>query len=72
MKRRSDHHSLLKMFYESWVPYVEEFEQMHGIVKEELGKNASTAVLAIRFRTLKKYHQAAQQDPDAIFRETSK
>ena len=72
MKRRADHHSLLKMFYDSWVPYAEEFEQMHDIVKEELGKNASTAVLAIIFRTLKKYHQAVQQDPNAIFRETSK
>ncbi len=69
MMRRVEHHSLLKSFYNSWVPYIEEFEQLHDIVQEELGESASTAVLAVTFRTLAKYHKAAQRDPDAIFRE---
>lgn len=69
MKRQAEHHSLLKGFYNSWVPYTEEFEQLHDIVEEELGEAASTAVLAQTFRTLAKYHKAAQQDSDAIFRE---
>ena len=71
MKRRVEHHSLLKGFYDSWVPYTEEFEQLHDIVQEELGESGSTAVLAQTFRTLKDYHQAAQKDPDAIFRENA-
>ena len=69
MKRRAEHHSLLKSFYNSWVRYTEEFEQMHDIVQEELGESASTAVLAQTFDTLKAYHQAAQRDPDSIYRE---
>ena len=69
MMRRVEHHSLLKSFYNSWVRYTEEFEQLHGIVQEELGEVASTAVLAQTFETLKDYHQAAQKDPDAIYRE---
>ena len=69
MMRRVEHHSLLKSFYDSWVRYTEEFEQLHDIVQEELGEVGSTAVLAQTFETLKDYHQAAQKDPDAIFRE---
>ena len=69
MMRRVEHHSLLKSFYDSWVRYTEEFEQLHDIVQEELGEVGSTAVLAQTFETLKDYHQAAQKDPDAIYRE---
>ena len=69
MRDLARNHSLLKMFYESWVPYTEEFEQMHDIVKEELGEVGSTVALAITFRTLAKYHKAAQRDPDSIYRE---
>ena len=69
MMRRVDHHSLLKDFYDSWVRYTEEFEQLHDIVQEELGEVGSTAVLAQTFETLKDYHQAAQRDPDSIYRE---
>ncbi len=69
MRDLARNHSLLKGLYESWVPYTEEFEQMYDIVKEELGEMESTAVLAKTFRTLTKYHKAAQKDPDAIYRE---
>ena len=71
MMRRVEHHSLLKDFYDSWVRYTEEFEQLHDIVQEELGETASTAVLAQTFRTLAKYHKAAQRDPDSIYRENA-
>ncbi len=69
MMRRVEHHSLLKDFYDSWVRYTEEFEHLHDIVQEELGEVGSTAVLAQTFETLKDYHQAAQRDPDSIYRE---
>lgn len=69
MRDLARNHSLLKMFYESWVPYTEEFEQMHDIVQEELGEVGSTVALAVTFRTLAKYHKAAQQDPDSVYRE---
>ena len=69
MMRRVEHHSLLKMFYDSWVPYTEEFEQLHDIVQEELGEVGSTVALAVTFRTLAKYHKAAQRDPDSVYRE---
>ena len=69
MKRRVDRHSLLKSFYDSWVRYTEEFEQLHDIVEEELGEVGSTVALAVTFRTLAKYHKAAQRDPDSIYRE---
>ena len=69
MKRRAEHHSLLKGFYNSWVPYTEEFEQLHDIVQEELGEVENTVALAVTFRTLAKYHKAAQRDPDSVYRE---
>ena len=59
MMRRVDHHRLLKSFYNSWVPYTEEFEQLHDIIQEELCEVGSTAILAKTFETLKDYHQAA-------------
>ena len=67
MMRRVEHHSLLKGFYNSWVPYTEEFEQLHDIVQKELGKVTGTAVLAQTFKMLKDYHQAAQRYPDAVY-----
>ena len=69
MRDLARNHSLLKMFYESWVPYTKEFEQMHDIVQEELGEVGSTVALAVTFRTLAKYHKAAQRDPDSVYRE---
>ena len=69
MRDLARNHSLLKMFYESWVPYTEEFEQMHDIIQEELGEVGSTVALAVTFRTLAKYHKAAQQSPDSVYRE---
>ena len=69
MMRRVEHHSLLKDFYDSWVRYTEEFEHLHDIVQEELGEVGSTVALAVTFRTLAKYHKAAQRDPDSIYRE---
>ena len=71
MKRRVDRHSLLKSFYDSWVRYTEEFEQLHDIVQEELGEVENTGALAVTFRTLAKYHKAAQRDPDSIYRENA-
>lgn len=67
--RRVEHHVFLRNFYESWVPYTEEFEQMHDIIKEELGEVASTAVFAKTFRMFTEYHKALQKDPNAIYRE---
>ena len=69
MKKRVENHGFLRNFYESWLPYTEEFEQMYDIVTEEIGGTDNTIALGWTFNTLKKYHQAAQRDPDAIFRE---
>ena len=59
MQELVGNHNLLKMFYESKLPYTEEFEQMHDIVQEELGEVGSTVALAVTFRTLAKYHKAS-------------
>ena len=69
MKQRVENHGFLRHFYASYLPYTEEFEQMYNIIKEEIGEVDNTIALGWTFNTLKKYHQAAQQDPDAIFRE---
>ena len=69
MRGLARNHSLLKGFYESWVPYTKEFEQLHDIIQEELGEVGSTAALAVTFRTLAKYHKASQRDPDSVYRE---
>ena len=61
-------HSFLRNFYESRLPYTEEFEQMYDIAKEELGEKADNSfVLGWTFEHLKDYHQAKRKDPEAIY-----
>ena len=61
-------HSFLRKFYESRLPYTEEFEQMHDIVTEEVGELDAIFDLGWAFNSLKKYHQARAKSPDAIYR----
>ncbi len=61
-------HSFLRKFYESRLPYTEEFEQMHDIITEEVGEFDSVFDLGWAFNSLKKYHQAMAKAPDAIYR----
>ena len=63
-----DNHTFLKGFYNSKLPYTEEFEQMYDIVKEELGEELHPIPLAKAFETIKDYHKAAQREPDSVFR----
>ena len=69
MRQLVKNHGFLRHFYASDLPYTEEFEQMYNIIEEEIGEVDNTIALGWTFNTLKKYHQAAQRDPDAIFRE---
>ena len=62
MKQLVENHGYLRRFYELYLPYTEEFEQMYDIVKEELGEVDNPIVLGMTFETLKEYHQATQQD----------
>ena len=64
-------HGFLKRFYESKVPYTEEFEQMYDIVKEEIGEDLDPVTLGWTFETIRKYHQAKQLDPDSIYQENA-
>lgn len=62
-------HSFLRKFYESRLPYTEEFEQMHDIITEEVGEKAeNTVMMGWAFNALKDYHQALTKAPDAIYR----
>ena len=62
-------HGFLRKFYESRLPYTEEFEQMHDIITEEVGEKAeNTVMMGWAFNALKDYHQAVAQAPDAIYR----
>lgn len=63
-----DNHTFLKGFYNSKLPYTEEFEQMYDIVKEELGEELHPIPLAKAFETIKDYHKAAQREPDSVYR----
>ena len=67
-------HSFLQRFYESRLPYTEEFEQLYDIVKEELGeeKADNTVNLGWTFNTLRKYRQAKTQDPDDVYQKNAK
>ena len=71
MMRRVQNHGFLRRFYGSYLPYTEEFEQMCNIIEEEFGETDNTIVLGWTFNTLKEYHQAAQRDPDEIYRENA-
>ena len=60
-------HGFLRNFYASHLPYTEEFEQMHDIIKEELGELADDTVLqGMVFDRLKKHHHAMAKDPESI------
>ena len=62
-------HGFLRKFYESRLPYTEEFEQMHDIIAEEVGEKAeNTVMMGWAFDVLKDYHQAMAKAPDAIYR----
>ena len=71
MMRRVQNHGFLRRFYSRYLPYTEEFEQMCNIIEEEFGETDNTIVLGWTFNTLKEYHQAAQRDPDEIYRENA-
>ena len=67
-------HGFLRNFYQSKLPYTEEFEQMHDIIKEELGEMANDTIILANdtilqgmvFDRLKKYHHAMTKDPEEI------
>ena len=61
-------HSFLRKFYESRLPYTEEFEQMYDIITEEVGEFDNIFDIGRTFNSLKYYHQARAKDPDAIYR----
>ena len=67
-----DNHTFLRGFYESKLPYTEEFEQMYDIVKEELSEELHPIPLAKAFETIKDYHKAAQRDPDSVYRKNAR
>ena len=67
MRDLVQNHGFLRNFYESRLPYTEEFEQMHDIIKEELGEMANDTILqGMVFDRLKKYHHAMTKDPEEI------
>lgn len=61
-------HSFLRKFYESRLPYTEEFEQMHDIITEEVGEIDNIIDIGRTFESLKDYHHAKAKAPDAIYR----
>ena len=64
-------HGFLRDFYESKLPYTEEFEQMHDIIVEEVGEIDAIFDLGWAFNSLKGYHQARAKDLDAIYRKNA-
>ena len=67
MRRLVKNHGFLRNFYQSKLRYTEEFEQMHDIIKEELGEMANDTILqGMVFDRLKKYHWAMTKDPEEI------
>lgn len=67
MEELVGNHSFLRNFYESRLPYTEEFEQFYDIIHEELGEKAdNTILLGWTFDHLKRYHQAMTKDPEEI------
>ena len=72
MQEMVNNHGFLRDFYESRLPYTEEFEQMHDIITEEVGEKAeNTVMMGWAFNALKDYHQAVAQAPDAIYRKNA-
>ena len=72
MARMVSNHGFLKRFYESKLPYTEEFEQMYEIVREEIGEELHPFALGKAFESLKDYYKAAQRDPDSVFRKNAR
>ena len=69
MRKLVKNHGFLRRFYESRLPYTEEFEQMHAIITEEVGEKAeNTVMMGWAFDVLKDYHLANGKNPDAIYR----
>ena len=67
MQELVENHGFLRNFYQSKLPYTEEFEQMHDIIHEELGEKANDTVLQGKvFERLKRYHWAKAKDPEEI------
>ncbi len=67
MQELVKNHGFLRNFYQSKLPYTEEFEQMHDIIHEELGEKANDTVLQGKvFERLKRYHWAKAKDPEEI------
>ena len=65
-------HGFLRRFYESRLPYTEEFEQMHAIITKEVGEKAeNTVMMGWAFDVLKDYHLAKAKAPDAIYRKNA-
>ena len=72
MRDLVDNHSFLRRFYESHLPYTEEFEQMYDIIAEEVGEKAENPVMmGWAFDVLKDYHLARANAPDAIYRKNA-
>ena len=72
MQEMVNNHGFLRDFYESRLPYTEEFEQMHAIITEEVGEKAeNTVMMGWALNALKDYHQARAKDPDAIYRKNA-
>ena len=67
-----DNHTFLKGFYNSKLPYTEEFEQMYDIVKEDIGEEPHPIPLGWTFNALRRYHQAIQKDPDSVYRKNAR
>ena len=67
MRDLVQNHGFLRNFYESKLPYTEEFEQMHDIIHEELGEKANDTILqGMMFERLKRHHWAKAKDPEEI------
>ena len=67
MQELVENHGFLRNFYQSKLPYTEEFEQMHDIIHEELGEKANDTVLQGKvFEDLKRHHWAKTKDPEEI------
>lgn len=67
MRDLVQNHGFLRNFYESKLPYTEEFEQMHDIIHGELGEMVNDTVLQGKvFEDLKRHHWAMAKDPESI------
>ena len=65
--RLVEDHGFLRNFYESHLPYTEEFEQFYDIVHGELDEKANSPILlGWTFEHLKSYHHAMTKDPELI------